>query len=205
MFRRRRNCDSCTGWRGPISSNVHIRSNVYISGHRDFSLKVRGRGAIRAYAARHNVELTSLGLTLQQAIELASEIPCSKCKAFPEGVMLENNRPVLCFSCPKDQCERISVRAVREFRVKVALIDRGLTLFRNHLGGRLDPPGLLGLALAETPLRHELVNSNEKHIVVCCKLTSVQEYIYGYLPLPERSSLANAALADLIQRKSRNV
>lgn len=122
--------------------------------------------------------------------------------------MLENNRPVLWFSCPKEQCERVSGRVVREFRVKVALIDRGLNLFRNQIGGRLDPPGLLGLALAETPHRPEvvnLVNPNEKHIVVCCKLTPVQEYLYGYLSLPDRSALANAALADLIERKDQNV
>jgi len=89
--------------------------------------------------------------------------------------------------------------------MNLALINRGLELFHNRIGGSSDIRGLLRLALAETPGHPEPDDPNEAYISVCCRLTPVQEYIYGYLSLPHRSGLANAALADLIERKGRNV
>jgi len=157
-----------------------------------------------AYAERHNVALTARGLTLQQTIELASEIPCAECNVFPEGVILENDREVLCFSCPTGKCQTSPARA-REFRMNLALINRGLDLFHNRIEGSSDIRGLLRLALAEAPGRPEPDDPNESYISVYCRLTPVQEYIYGYLSLPHRSGLANGALADLIERKGRNV
>ncbi len=181
-----------------------MRSNVYFFGHQDFRLKIRGRAAIKAYAERHGIALTDQGFTLQQRVELASEIPCAECKAFPEGVFLEDGRERLCFSCPIDRCGSRPDFAT-EFRMKLDLIERGLELFHNHIEGRPDIPGLLRHALAEPPGQPEPDDPNACYILVYSRLTPVQTYIYGHLSLPERSGLANAALFDLIERRRRNV
>lgn len=204
MFRSRRNCASCIGWRDPISSNLHVRSNVYISGHKDFRLKIRGRAAIRAYAERHNLALTDPGFTLQQTVELASEIPCAECNAFPEGVVLEDGRERLYFSCPTGQCESSPATAT-EFRIKLTLIKRGLDLLQNRVEGCHDIHGLLRMALAQTPQRRAPDDPNESYVAVYFRLTAVQRYLYGYLSLPQRSGVANAALSELIERKGRDV
>jgi hypothetical protein len=118
--------------------------------------------------------------------------------------MLEDDREVLCFACPTGQCQTTPGRA-REFRMKLVLIERGLELFHHQLNGHADYSGLLRITLAERPRHPEHENPNDKHISVYCRLTPVQEYLYGYLSLPDRSALANAALADLIERKGQNV
>lgn len=185
-----------------MSSNVHIRSNVHISGHKEFRLRVRGRLAIMDYATKHGLALTPANFTLRQTVELASEIPCAHCRVFPEGVILENGREMLCFSCPNSQCAP-NVR-VTEFQMNLALINRGVELLYRQIKGNLDHAGLVGLALSECPLCPQPYDP-DKCILVYCRLTPVQEYIYGYRSIPERSSLANAALAGLIEREGRNV
>ena len=139
---------------------------------------------------------------MQQAVELASEIPCAECNVFPEGVVLEGGCEVLCFSCPIGRCES-SPAGATEFRMKLALIKRGLDLFQNGIEGRPNIQELLRLALAESPGRPEPDDPNESYVPVYCKLTPGQRY--RYLSLPQRSGLANAALSELIDRKKRNV
>lgn len=141
---------------------------------------------------------------MQQNVELASEIPCAECNAFPEGVVLEGGRERLRFSCPTGQCETSPTTAT-EFRIKLTLVQLGLDLLKNRVEGCDDIHGLLRIALAETPQQRAPDDPNESYVAVYFRLTPVQRYIYGYLSLPQRSGVANAALSELIERKKRDV
>jgi hypothetical protein len=137
-------------------------------------------------------------------VELASQIACGECGAFPEGVLLEDGRERLHLSCPEGRCATNSVVAT-EFRIKLEFIERGLALFAGRSDGPRDMNGLLRLALAVSPARHEPDDPNKRYVAVHCRLTPVQSYLYGFRSLPERSALANAALCALIEREARNV
>src|SRR5437867_1926484 len=93
-----------------MQSNVRLRSNVFLSGHPEMRLQVRGRPALKKLLTRLAPGMSEsdaariLRLKPRQLAELAWEIPCVDCGAVPEGPVLRGQIETVEFRCPRGVC-----------------------------------------------------------------------------------------------------
>jgi hypothetical protein len=99
----------------PRSSNVTVRSNIFVRANSDpkndkkFLSQIRGRVAIlkvlRRIAPDEDIRRAATKyLSKVQLAEVAWQSPCAICGAFPEGPVQSSTRVEVQFRCPRGTC-----------------------------------------------------------------------------------------------------
>ena len=163
-----------------MTSNLTVRSNVFI--RQDAALRsdlrfvhqVRGRPALlkllRLLSVESRTHAARFLLTPRQLAELAWEISCSLCKAFPEGAIRNGVEESVVFRCPRGRCDAPALRA-KTVQIPLSLV--------KLLGDKYQQP-IWTIAQAALQLGRvaTIKCSQEPKVPIVLKLSPTQYHFY---------------------------
>jgi hypothetical protein len=130
-----------------IKPNVFIKSSTELVQDSNFLRQVRGRKALLAILRRICPSSSLLStartyLSQRQLAELAWDVACAECGAFPEGAVKKDGKEEVQFRCPKKRCPSRQLVG-RTVLLDPELVDRLIRAFGESL------TELAAVALAE--------------------------------------------------------
>ena len=146
-----RSCGLLTISTTSCSSNIEIRSNVYVrsagslADDKVFCNHVRGWSAIQKLVGKispnANVEQAAKWLTKLQFAEWMWARKCDICGCIPEGPVKRGNDIEIVFRCPRKQCSSTALKA-KTILLRVDIVATACAR------SRMPPPETLRLALS---------------------------------------------------------
>ena len=177
-------------------SNLRLRSNLFPSlsvWPGKVGMEISGAVALRKHLLRvapgipEQVAAREHLRPWQQA-QLAYELPCQKCGAFPEGRVRTREGYIIDFRCPSGTCEYRAARAVL-IQIDIAIFGRFQARYGFDISDAVQKALFAFSATVGTgqPLGDRVTQRP-------VQLTPTQYYLYKFEPLPALSQIVHACL-----------